>query len=75
MLYRITGDQHYRDIASQVGDMIAGWQNPNGSYSYPGLGHTPGEEPELTNTNYDLTAEFTLWLALISSNILARDAA
>jgi hypothetical protein len=74
MLYRITGDQHYRDIAYQVGDMIAGWQNPNGSYSYPGLGHTPGEEPELTNTNYDLTAEFTLWLALISSNILARDA-
>jgi hypothetical protein len=74
MLYRITGHQHYRDIAYQVGEMIAGWQNPNGSYSFPGYGHIAGEEPEISNQNYDLFAEFTLWLALISSNILARDA-
>ncbi len=74
MLYRITGDQHYRDIASIVADMIVSKQDPNGNWISSGQGYAAGEEPELTNSGFDLNAEYTLWLALISSNILARDA-
>jgi hypothetical protein len=39
-----------------------------------GRGSFFGEEVDPTETGFDYTAEFTLWLALISSNILARDA-
>jgi hypothetical protein len=74
MLYRITGNQRYRDIAFHVADMIVSKQNPKGSWISSGPGNNEGEEQELTNASFDLNAEYTLWLALISSNILARDA-
>jgi hypothetical protein len=70
MLYRVTGDQHYRDIAYHFADMIVSKQDPNGSW----ITLAQGNKPELTTIGFDWSAEFTLWLALISSNILARDA-
>jgi hypothetical protein len=75
MLYRITGETRYRDIAFHVGDMILNKQHDNGAWSSVGQGYGEGEQPELSNSDFDLNAEYTLWLALISSNILARDAA
>lgn len=65
MLYRITGETHYRDIALRVAEFIMMKQNADGGW------YTRGRE--LINSYFDLTAEFTLWLSLISTNVLARD--
>ncbi len=65
MLYRITGDSLYRDIALHIAKFIMTLQHPDGGWYHYGR--------ELTNQDFDLTAEFTLWLSLISTNILARD--
>jgi hypothetical protein len=54
--------------------MIAGKQNQDGSWGASGEGYAADQQPELSNADLDLNAEYTLWLALISSNILARDA-
>lgn len=74
MLYRITGEERYRDIAFRVADMIMGKQSTDGGWIRSGQGYGEGGRLELTNADLDLTAEYTLWLALISSNILGRDA-
>lgn len=65
MLYRSTGEASYRDIALRIAGFIASKQNTDGGWYSPGR--------ELTNSDFDLTAEFTLWLSLISANVLARD--
>lgn len=64
MLYRITGEKTYRDIALHVAEKIIDRQKVNGSWA---ASDTP------TEAEMDLTAEFTLWLSLISTNVLARD--
>jgi hypothetical protein len=74
MLYRITGDEHYRDIAFEVAEMIVDKQNKNGSWITTSEGYGEGEQESFTSANFDLNSEYTLWLALIASNILARDA-
>jgi hypothetical protein len=74
VLYRITGEQRYRDIALHIAHNIVGFQTAGGWYlagpkSQPGL-----LEPErFSGNHFDATAEFVLWLALIASNIAARD--
>jgi hypothetical protein len=75
MLYRITGEKRYRDIAFHIADRIAGQQNAEGRWGAIAQGYGEGEQPDLSNNDLDLNAEFTLWLALISSNVMARDAA
>jgi hypothetical protein len=75
MLYRITGETRYRDIAFHIANMIASKQNADGSWGTSTEGYGTGEQSELNNGELDGIAESTLWLALISSNILARDAA
>lgn len=67
MLYRITGDAGYRDIASHIAENIMSKQKGDGRWL------SADGQPELTNADLDITAEFTLWLSLISTNILARD--
>jgi hypothetical protein len=64
MLYRITGEKTYREIALHVAEKIISRQKLDGSWS-------ASDKP--TEAEMDLTAEFTLWLSLISTNILARD--
>ena len=66
MLYRSTGEARYRDIALRVAEFIMSKQNQDGGWYCRGR--------DLTNADFDLTAEYTLWLSLISTNILARDA-
>jgi hypothetical protein len=68
MLYRITGEACYRDIALHVAESIISRQRTDGGW-LSGKSNQPG----LINTDIDLTAEFTLWLSLISTNVLARD--
>ncbi|MFH1006807.1 MAG: prenyltransferase/squalene oxidase repeat-containing protein [Candidatus Latescibacterota bacterium] len=70
MCYRITGENRYRDIALRVADQIVALQNPDGGWAANVSG---GDVSMLTNPDLDTSAEFTLWLALISSQILARD--
>ena len=67
MLYRITGETGYRDIAFYIAQNIMSRQKDDGRWL------SADGQPELTNADLDITAEFTLWLSLISSNILARD--
>jgi hypothetical protein len=64
MLYRITGEKAYREIAVHIAEKIISRQNANGGWS-------ASDKP--TESEMDLTAEFTLWLSLISTNLLARE--
>ena len=75
MLYRITGETRYRDIALHVAAKFIGMQNDAGGWVSGAEGYGESAQVALTNSDFDASAEFTLWLALISSNILARDAA
>ncbi|HET6515021.1 MAG TPA: hypothetical protein VFG09_07670 [Thermodesulfovibrionales bacterium] len=68
MLYRITGEARYRDIAMHVAKNIMALQRTDGSW-LSGM----SKQWEFTNADFDLTSEFTLWLSLISTNVLARD--
>lgn len=64
MLYRITGGDTYREIALHVAEKIISRQKEDGSWA-------ASDKP--TEAEMDLTSEFTLWLSLITTNILARD--
>lgn len=68
MLYRVTGELRYRDIALHVAQSIMDRQRRDGSWL-----SGKSKQGELTDPDFDLTGEFTLWLSLISSNVLARD--
>jgi hypothetical protein len=73
MLYRITGEERYRDIALHIAHKIISRQNPDGGWGSFRKGFGRAGQPALTSQDVDLTAEFTLWLSLISTNVLARD--
>ncbi len=83
MLYRITGERHYRDIALQVAKNQMNSQLPDGSFQWKTPGQAAygatatapsGEQGrKLTNDDFDITCEFVVWLSLIGSNLLARD--
>ena len=78
MLYHHTGDVRYREIALRVAQHEMGCQSGDGTYCWgtPG-GYTAdssGQARTLTNGDMDITAEFSVWLGLIGSNLLARDA-
>jgi hypothetical protein len=68
MLYRITGEARYRDIALHVAQSIMNRQKTDGSWL-----SGRSKQWELTESDFDLTGEFTLWLSLIFANICARD--
>jgi hypothetical protein len=72
-LYRITGEQKYRDIALHVASNIVGWQLESGRYQVGAAVHGDDGQPVLSPSNFDHTAEFVLWLSLIGANLLARD--
>ena len=75
MLYRITGEKKYKEIALHVAGNIAGQQDDDGSWILRAGGYSEGDERTLANAAFDVTSEFTLWLAVISANIMARDGA
>jgi hypothetical protein len=68
MLYRITGDVLYRDIALQVAQGIMNRQRTDGSWVSGNIG-----KEEFTESDFDLTGEFALWLSLIAANVSAKD--
>lgn len=68
MLYRITGEARYRDIALHVARSIMKRQRTDGSWL-----SGKSNQGELTDSDFDLTGEFTLWLSLISANMFVRD--
>lgn len=75
MLYRLTGEERYRDIALHVAQNIVDCQTPGGWFDLGrGTGYTEGEQHEFGPGDFDLAAEYTLWLGLVGSNLLARDA-
>jgi hypothetical protein len=73
MLYRITGEARYREVALQVARTIADAQRGDGAWLVTAT--TQNGEGVLGNADLDVTAEYTLWSALIAANLLARDAA
>ena len=75
MLYRITGETRYRDVALRVAQQIMGYQTPGGWFTIgPRPGPAAGEPAAFAPFTYDVTAEFVLWLTLIAANVLARAA-
>ena len=78
MLYRVTGEQHFRDIAIQVASHVLSWQTPGGWFDpgdpvVYGEAAKDSEAKEFNAGDFDVTAEFVVWLKLIGSNLLARD--
>ena len=78
MLYRITGDPRYREIALRVAQNQMNCQGADGSFRWgapAGYGSAggAGEGQALSNDDIDIVSEFTVWLALIGSNLLAHD--
>lgn len=71
LLYRTTGEKIYRDIALHIAENIVSWQKADGSWRP--TEKVNGGDPALKSADMDLAAEFTLWLSLISANILTRD--
>jgi hypothetical protein len=68
MLYRMTGESRYRDVALHVATSIMNRQRTDGSW-LSGI----GSKGELVDADFDLTGEFTLWLSLIAANVSSRD--
>ncbi|MHB0858183.1 MAG: prenyltransferase/squalene oxidase repeat-containing protein [Anaerolineae bacterium] len=67
-LYRMTGEQRLREIALRIGRYMAGFQLADGSFSLtPVEGDL--EKRTLTPADFDLTAEYALWLGEIAANI------
>ena len=75
MLYRMTGETRYREIAFHVAHNILARQNADGSWASLPEGYGQVDQVALTNADFDVTSEFTLWLSLIAANVLARDEA
>ena len=73
MLYRITGEAGYRDIALRVARQVMGYQTAAGWFT---IGPRPepadGEPAVFAPSIYDVTAEFVLWLTLIAANVAAN---
>lgn len=72
MLYRITGQARYRELALQVARYIIGHQEADGHWILARVRGMP-VATVLDSVDFDVTAEYTLWLGLIASHILARD--
>ena len=70
MLYRITGERRYRDIAVHIASRYVNTQLGDGHWP-GGVGDRSADAP-LINADFDATAELSLWLALIATNIAAR---
>lgn len=75
MLYRLTGEALYRDIALRVANNFVARQEPEGwfkgwLYVEPPLG---SKQSVLTVRQFESTVEFSQWLGLIGKNLLARD--
>ncbi len=74
MLYRITGETRYKEIALHVLSNFASRQQPDGWFrGWAYVEPKPGE-PKVTPLQFETTNEFTLWMGLIGESLLARDA-
>ena len=78
MLYRLTGERRYRDMALRVARNCMACQTPDGWFDWGGTSGCAadgGEIParELTPDDFDATGEMAIWLALIGTHLLARD--
>ena len=86
MLYRMTGEPRYREIALHTAERITARQNNDGSWLKPnkakndarpavGWGASGGElfRNTLTDAKFEVTSEYVLWMALIAANVAARD--
>ena len=60
VLYTLTGEEKYRDLAIRIGDSILSHQNEDGSWS----GGSPDRKPSI-----NLTAEMVIWLDEINQSI------
>jgi hypothetical protein len=74
MLYRMTGEVRYRDIALHIAGGIAGKQEADGHWIMARVKGTPMQDG-LDSSDFDVTAEYSLWLSLMAAHILARDEA
>ena len=72
MLYHQTGETRYRDIALHIAGNIMANQFPDGRIVWGGpASYGPDQAAPLAPKDFDHTAEFTIWLALTGSNLLA----
>ncbi|MHB1294463.1 MAG: hypothetical protein ACYC4R_05655 [Anaerolineae bacterium] len=67
-LYRLTGEARLREIALGIGAYMAGFQLGDGSFSLTPVEGKLQDRP-LAPGDFDLTAEYTLWLGEIAANL------
>jgi len=73
MLYHLTGQARYRDIALHIAGNIMASQFSDGRIVWGGpASYGPEQAGQLAPKDFDHTAEFTVWLTLTGSNLLAR---
>ncbi len=74
MMYRITGEKAYRQIALHTAGNFVVRQTPEGWFKgWFYVEPKPGE-PRVNAQVFETSIEFVLWLGLIGENLLARDA-
>lgn len=71
MLYRISGEVQYRDIALRVARQIMAYQTPAGWFTIGPRPEPAAEPATFAPFIYDVTAEFVLWQTLIAANVQA----
>ncbi|KAA5835077.1 beta-L-arabinofuranosidase domain-containing protein [Saccharopolyspora hirsuta] len=65
MLHRLTGTPRYREIAEQIGELLASRQSAHGYWAE----EETADVSELDWSDLDMTAEYVLWLDLIGRNL------
>lgn len=70
-LYRLTGEERYREIALAVGRFIVELQTPFGCWQESPQADGPSPT-ELVWSDMDMTAEYVLWLDQIHRHLSAR---
>lgn len=65
-VYRLTGEQRYRDIATRVAQFLIDFQDPSGCWREEPDGNAPSE---LAWSDMDMTVEYVLWLGLIAQHL------
>jgi len=69
ILYCLTGDPRCKKTALMEMEFILSLQQPEGAMLFPG---TESIEAQATRTTYDLTGEYTAWLADTAAELMSR---
>ncbi|MFI5985299.1 beta-L-arabinofuranosidase domain-containing protein [Streptomyces sp. NPDC051555] len=76
MLYRLTGERQYADLAVRIADLIVGNQDPKGVWTRDMWFHDTAWDgtADLLWSDLDMSLEYVLWLDLIARELTSAGA-